>query len=101
MAQDMALSVAGDCVLPPVTPSSPANAEPEPKPIERYSWTGVVHEWVSAPAVWVGTTLAQEAAYLEHWPQRRLAEERRHGEYLEMLERGAEEEQREAEEEAR
>ena len=30
---------------------------------------------------------AQEAAYLEHWRQQRLAEERYHGEYLEMLER--------------
>ncbi|KAE8812119.1 putative xyloglucan endotransglucosylase/hydrolase protein 30 [Hordeum vulgare] len=43
---------------------------------------------------------AQEAAYLEHWRQRWLAEERCHGEYLQMLKRDAEGEQREAEEEA-
>ena len=41
-------------------------------------------------------TPAQEAAYLEHWRQRRLAEERRRGEYEEMLEREAEEEARQA-----
>ncbi|KAE8805304.1 putative serine/threonine-protein kinase [Hordeum vulgare] len=92
----MALSAVGDCVLPLVTPSSPVKAEPdpepEPSPIERYSWTGVVREWVSTPPVWVAATSAQEAAYLEHWRRRRLAEERRHGEYLEMLERDAEDE---------
>ncbi|KAE8792171.1 Pre-mRNA-processing factor 39 [Hordeum vulgare] len=97
----MALSVAGDCFLPPVTPPSPVNVEPETEPIERYSWTGVVQEWVSAPPVCVGATPGQEATYLEHWRQRRLAEERRHGEYLEMLKSDDEEEQREAEEEVR
>ncbi|KAE8819395.1 hypothetical protein D1007_02901 [Hordeum vulgare] len=79
MAHAMALSAAGDCVLPPVTPSSRVKAAPEPEPelspIERYSWTRVVREW--------------------------LAEERRHDEYLEMLERDTKEEQRKAEEEAR
>ena len=44
---------------------------------------------------------AQEAAYLKHWRQIRVAEEHRDGEYLEMLERDLEEGQREAEEEAR
>ncbi|KAE8778664.1 Pre-mRNA-processing factor 39 [Hordeum vulgare] len=63
----MALSAAGECVLPLVTPPCPVNAEPEPEPIERYSWTGVVHEWVSVPPVWVGATPTQEAAHLEHW----------------------------------
>ncbi|KAE8809099.1 Pre-mRNA-processing factor 39 [Hordeum vulgare] len=94
----MALSAAGDCVLPPVTLPSPVKAEPEPEssPIECYSWTGVLREWVSAPPVWVGAAPAQEAAYLEHWRQQRLAEERYHGEYLEMLEREAEEEARQA-----
>ena len=75
--------------------------QPEPEPIARFSWTGVVREWVSAPPVWLGATPAQEQAYLEMWRQRRLAEERRRGEYEEMLERDLEEEQREAEEEAR
>ncbi|KAE8766318.1 putative xyloglucan endotransglucosylase/hydrolase protein 30 [Hordeum vulgare] len=72
MAQAMAVSAAGDCVLPPLTPPSPVKAEPEPSPIKRYSWTGMVREW-----------------------------ERRRGEYLEMLERGAEEEQHDTEEEVR
>ena len=61
-----------------------------------------MREWVSAPQVWVGVTPAQEAAYLEHWHQIRLAEERRHDEYLELLERDASRRSRgEAEEEAR
>ncbi|KAE8815699.1 putative xyloglucan endotransglucosylase/hydrolase protein 30 [Hordeum vulgare] len=96
----MALSAVGDFVLPPVTPSSPIKAEsepePEPSPIEHYSWTRVVHEWVNAPPIWVGATPAQEGAYLEQWRQRRLAEKSRHGEYLEMLERDAEEEAHQA-----
>ncbi|KAE8779067.1 putative serine/threonine-protein kinase [Hordeum vulgare] len=78
------------------TPPSLAKDEPEPEPIERYSWTGVVHEWVSAPPVRVGATPAQEAAYLEHRRKRRLVEECRHGEYLEMLEHDTEEEVRQA-----
>ena len=60
-----------------------------------------MREWVSAPPVWLGATPAQEQAYLEMWCGRRLAEERRRGEYEEMLERDLEEEAREAEEEAR
>ena len=60
-----------------------------------------MREWVSVPPVWLVATLAHEQAYLEQWQQRRLAEERHEGEYLEMLERGAEEDQCEAEEEAR
>nr|CDM80645.1 unnamed protein product [Triticum aestivum] len=111
MGQAMALFAAGDYVVPPVASSSPprrlvkADLEPQPEPqpgsIASFSWTGVVREWVSAPPVWMEATLAQEAAYLEHWRQRRLAEERRQGEYEEMLERDLEEEAREAEEEAR
>ena len=101
MAEAMALSAAGDCVVPLVARLSPVKAEPEPTPIERYSWTGEVREWVSAPPVWMRVTEAHERAYLKQWRQRRLAEERREGEYLEQLERDAEEEQREAEEEAR
>ena len=53
MAQAMALSAAGDCVVPPMAPPYPPcrlakaehHPEPEPEPIERYSWTGVVREW--------------------------------------------------------
>ena len=103
MAQALALSAAGDSVVPPVAPPSPIKPETEREPslIERYSWTGVVREWVRAPPVWMGATPAQEQAYLEHWRKIRVAEERRDGEYLEMLERDLEEEQREAEEEAR
>ena len=69
----------------------------------RFSWNGVVREWVSAPPVWMGATSEQEAVYLEMWRRRRgrLAEERRRGEYEEMLERDLEEEAPEAEEEVR
>jgi hypothetical protein len=42
MAEAMALSAAGDCVVPPVAPPSPVKAKPEPAPLERYSWTGEV-----------------------------------------------------------
>ena len=97
MAEAMALSAAGDCVVPPVAPPSPPKAEPEePAYLERYSWTGVVREWVSAPPIWLGATEKQEAAYLDHWRRVRLAEERREGERLQMLEREAEEEARQA-----
>ncbi|EMS46641.1 hypothetical protein TRIUR3_19852 [Triticum urartu] len=48
--------------------------------------------------IWMGATSAQEKAYLEQWRKRRLAEERHEGEYLEQLERDAEEEQCETEE---
>ena len=68
MAQALTLSAVGDCVLPPVAPPSPPRCrvkaepepqlEPEPSPIERYSWTGVVREWVRAPPVWVRATPA-------------------------------------------
>ena len=92
MAEAMALSATGDCVVPPVAMPSPVKAEPEPAPVERYSWTGVVREWVSAPPVWMEAMPTQEAAYLEMWRQRRLAEERHRGEYEEMLERDLEEE---------
>ena len=92
MAHAIALSTAGDCVLLPMAPPSPPRRrvksepeprpepEPEPSPIERYSWMGVVREWVRTPPVWVGATPAQEAAYLEHWRQIQVAEERRNGE---------------------
>nr|CDM80777.1 unnamed protein product [Triticum aestivum] len=113
MAHAMALFAAGDCVVPPVAQPSPprrlvnADSEPQPQPepepgsIASFSWTGVVREWVSAPPVWMEAIPAQEATYLEHWRQRRLAEERRQAEYEEMLECDLEEEAREAEEEAR
>ena len=80
MAEAMALSVAGDCVVPPVAPSSLPKAEPEePAYLERYFWTGVVREWVSAPPIWLEATEKQEAAYLDHWRRVRLAEDRREG----------------------
>ena len=62
MAQALALSATGDSVVPPVAPPSPIkpepHPEPEPEPIARFSWNGVVREWVSAPSVWLGTTPA-------------------------------------------
>ncbi|XBJ08222.1 hypothetical protein VPH35_013581 [Triticum aestivum] len=101
MAEVMALSAAGDYSVPPLASPSPVKAEPEPTPIERYSWVGMVREWVNAPLDWMRARETQERAYLEQWHQRRLPEERRKDEYLEQLERGAEEERREAEEEER
>lgn len=89
MAEAMALSAAGDCVVPPLAPPSPAKAELVPTPIERYSWTRMVRKWVSASPVRMGAAEAQEHAYLEQWRQRRLAEERREGEHLEQLKRDA------------
>ncbi|XP_037427579.1 anthocyanin regulatory R-S protein-like [Triticum dicoccoides] len=100
MAEAMPLSAAGDCVVSPLRPPFPVKAEPAPtptEPIERCSWTGVVR--VSTPPVWLGASAEQEQACFEQWYQQRLAEEHREGEYLEMLERDAEEERREAEEE--
>ena len=69
MAQALALSAAGNSVVPPVAPPSPIKPEPqpEPEPIARFSWNGVVREWVSAPPVWLRATPAQEQAYLEMW----------------------------------
>ena len=105
MAQALALSGAGDSVVPPVAPPSPIKPEPqpepEPEPIARFSWNGVVREWVSAPPVWLGATPTQEQAYLEMWCQRWLVKERHRGEDEEMLERDLEEEQRQAEKEER
>ena len=45
MVEAMALSAAGDCVVPPLALPSPAKAAPAPTPIEHYSWTEVVCEW--------------------------------------------------------
>ena len=61
MAHALVFSAAGDCVVPPVAPPSPIKVEPkpEPSPIERYSCTGVVREWVRAPPVWMGATPTQ------------------------------------------
>ena len=84
-------------------PAPPSEVPPpavEPAPRERYSWTGVVREWVSAPPIWLGATEKQEAAYLDHWRRVRLAEERWEGERLQMLEREAKEEARQAQAEA-
>ena len=48
-------------------PEPQPEPEPEPEPIARFSLTGVVREWVSAPSNWMGVTPAQEVAYLEMW----------------------------------
>ena len=42
--------------------------------------------------MWLGATSAQEAAYLEHWRGRALAEERAEDEPLMQVERDEEEE---------
>ena len=33
---------------------------------EVYQWTGIIHEFVTAPPIWLGVTPQQEQAYLEH-----------------------------------
>ena len=53
-----------------------------------------MREWVSAPPIWLGAAEKQEAAFLDHWRRVRLAEERREGVRLQMLEREAKEEAR-------
>ncbi|KAE8779755.1 Pre-mRNA-processing factor 39 [Hordeum vulgare] len=58
LAEVMALSIAGDAVVPPPPPSSPVKAEPGPLVLrpEKYAWDGVVREWFSAPPIWLGAT---------------------------------------------
>ncbi|KAE8803812.1 Pre-mRNA-processing factor 39 [Hordeum vulgare] len=91
----MSLSVVGDTVVSPLAPPSPA----EPGRLflrpEMYAWDGVVHEWVSAPPVWLGATSEQEAAYLEHYRQRRVLEDGAEARRMELMEREAEAEKEE------
>ncbi|KAE8787905.1 Pre-mRNA-processing factor 39 [Hordeum vulgare] len=68
MVEAMALSAAGDALVPSLALLARAKAKPgslvlKPK---LYAWDGVVHEWVSAPPVLLGATPEQETAYLEH-----------------------------------
>ncbi|KAE8789449.1 Pre-mRNA-processing factor 39 [Hordeum vulgare] len=94
MAEDLALSAASDCII---SPSSPAKAEPGTLALqpEQYIEDGVMHEWVSAPPVWLGAMPEQEAAYLEHWCQWCLEEEGLEAHRLMQLERDAEAEEEE------
>ncbi|KAE8770757.1 hypothetical protein D1007_57449 [Hordeum vulgare] len=69
LTEAMALSAAGDCV-----------------------WTGVVQEFVSVPTIWLGVTLQQEQAYLEHWRSVHLRAECAEGLRLTELEKEEEEE---------
>ncbi|KAE8782512.1 putative serine/threonine-protein kinase [Hordeum vulgare] len=69
------------------------------EPREVYEWTGCIHEWVSAPLIWLGATLEQEQAYLLHWKTEHLRAERTEGHRLMELEKEAEEERREMKEE--
>ncbi|KAE8791288.1 hypothetical protein D1007_34282 [Hordeum vulgare] len=50
LAEAIVLSAVGDCVVPP--PSKPKPTEPW----EVYQWTDVVHEFVTAPPIWLGAT---------------------------------------------
>ena len=40
------------------------------------AWTGILREWASAPPIALGASPEQEEAYLEHWGQLHLSEER-------------------------
>ncbi|KAE8786029.1 hypothetical protein D1007_40211 [Hordeum vulgare] len=94
LAEAIALSAAGNCMVPPPP-------EPEPAlPREVYQWTDVVQEFVSVPPIWLGATPQQEQAFLEHWRSEYLRAERAEGLRLMDLEKEEEEERREAEEES-
>ncbi|KAE8769895.1 hypothetical protein D1007_58443 [Hordeum vulgare] len=90
LAEAMALSAAGYCVVPP-----PPEPEPYPEPAlpgQVYQWTGVVQEFLSPPPIWLGATPEQEQAYLEHWRSVHLQAERAEGLRLMELEKEEEEE---------
>ncbi|KAE8819422.1 hypothetical protein D1007_02647 [Hordeum vulgare] len=99
LAEATTLSAAGDCVVPP-----PPKIESQP---EVYQWTGCLCEWVSATPIWLGAIPHQEAAYLQHWKARSMAEEGVDGQRQMALERRLEQEaeaerlEREEEERAR
>ena len=38
MAEAMALSAAGNCIMPPLAPLAPVKDEPEPTPVAHYLW---------------------------------------------------------------
>ncbi|KAE8779182.1 hypothetical protein D1007_47819 [Hordeum vulgare] len=48
----IALSAAGNCVMPPSSKPEPT----EPQPREVYQWTGIVSGFVSASPIWLGAT---------------------------------------------
>ncbi|KAE8800356.1 putative inactive leucine-rich repeat receptor-like protein kinase [Hordeum vulgare] len=93
LAEAIALSAADDCVVPP--PLKPEPTEPR----EVYQWNDVVSEFVSVPPILLGPTPQQEQAYLEHWRTEHVRAERAEGFRLMELEKEAEEERRELEEE--
>ncbi|KAE8789026.1 Pre-mRNA-processing factor 39 [Hordeum vulgare] len=69
IVEAMALSAAGDYVVPSLALPSLAKVEHGPlvlKP-EQHVWDRVVREWVNVPPVWLDATLEQEVAYLEHY----------------------------------
>lgn len=79
--------------LSPATSASPRTQARAHAAPERYQWEGVVREWISAPAIWIGATEEQEVAYLQHWKACALAEEHAKGERLMRLEREEERQQ--------
>ncbi|KAE8810999.1 hypothetical protein D1007_12147 [Hordeum vulgare] len=72
LVEAIALPAPSDCAVPP---SPKTESHPE-----VYQWTCCFYEWVSALPIWLGTTLQQEAAYLQHWKERSLVEEDADGE---------------------
>ncbi|KAE8821374.1 putative serine/threonine-protein kinase [Hordeum vulgare] len=87
LAEAIALSDVSDAVVPPLAPP-PSGQVCTPG-------TGMVREWVSAPPVSLDAMLEQEAAYLEHWRQRRVREEGEEARRIELLECEAEAEEEE------
>ncbi|KAE8795680.1 hypothetical protein D1007_29576 [Hordeum vulgare] len=83
--------------LRPATSTKPKPTEPP----EVYQWTACVREFVSAPSIWLCATPHQEQAYLKHCRTKHLRAERVEGLRLMELEKEAEEEGREMEEDER
>lgn len=95
MEEALALSVAGGYAYSPPLPEPKVEGEhtlelmlthtPTPTPptkpeSEMYTRTGILREWLIAPPIMLGAMPEQEEAYLEHWRQLLLSEERADGE---------------------
>ncbi|KAE8792600.1 Pre-mRNA-processing factor 39 [Hordeum vulgare] len=84
MAEAIALSAAGDCVVLPLAPPSPDKLKLMPTALKphEYIWEGVVSEWMTVPPIWMGAMPEQEQIYLEHSRQHHLRAECEEGKHL-------------------